>query len=82
MSDFFDSRSFSPRRLVETDVMAACRLSTDTGWNQTESDWRIMIEIGRGIGLVDSNDRLIGTSILLPFLPQVDWICMVLVDTQ
>jgi len=39
-----------------------------------------MIRIGQGIALVDPSDRVIATSILLPFLPEVDWVCMVLVE--
>jgi GNAT superfamily N-acetyltransferase len=71
----------SPRRLDKADAGVGFRLSAEAGWNQIELDWKVMIRMGEGIGLVDEADRLIATSILIPYFPRVDWVSMVLVDS-
>jgi len=54
-------------------------LSLEAGWNQTEDDWRLMIEAGTAFGLRDSNQILIATALALPHGHQFAWISMVLV---
>ncbi|MFC2085957.1 hypothetical protein ACFLRO_01955 [Bacteroidota bacterium] len=75
------SDTLFPRRLGESDAVSGFNMSTEAGWNQTEHDWTVMIRTGQGIGLVDSSDQFVATSILVPFLPDVDWVSMVLVTT-
>jgi len=54
-------------------------LSSEAGWNQTEDDWRLMIEAGTAFGLRDSNQVVIATALALPHGNQFAWISMVLV---
>jgi GNAT superfamily N-acetyltransferase len=73
----------SVRRLISADAVACVPLSAEAGWNQSEADWRFMIEAGEGIGLVAA-DRLVATTLALPFAalpsqPAIGWISMVLV---
>jgi GNAT superfamily N-acetyltransferase len=53
-------------------------LSAEAGWNQVEADWRLMLRLGRGLGMSDG-DRLVATTIMLPFERRFAWISMVLV---
>jgi GNAT superfamily N-acetyltransferase len=56
-------------------------LSAEAGWNQIEADWRLMLRLGRGLGASDG-DRLVATTIMLPFERRFAWISMVLVDER
>jgi GNAT superfamily N-acetyltransferase len=53
-------------------------LSAAAGWNQIEADWRLMLRLGRGLGVSDGG-RLVATTIMLPFERRFAWISMVLV---
>jgi GNAT superfamily N-acetyltransferase len=53
-------------------------LSAEAGWNQVEADWRLMLLVGRGLGMSDG-ERLVATTIMLPFERRFAWISMVLV---
>jgi len=57
-------------------------LSAEAGWNQNESDWRLMLRIGRGLGVTTENGRLVATAIMLPFEQRFAWISMVLVTAD
>lgn len=68
-------------RLTVEDVPEAVELSTQVGWNQTEADWRRLLELfpetcfcGRVGG------DLVATSSLATYGGRVGWIGMVLVD--
>jgi len=56
-------------------------LSAEAGWNQVEADWRLMLRLGRGLGVSDAG-RLIATTIMLPFERRFAWISMVLVTER
>ncbi|WP_139839512.1 GNAT family N-acetyltransferase [Oceanibacterium hippocampi] len=60
-------------------IGAALTLSCAAHWNQSASDWRLMIGQGGGIGLEDGNGTLVASAITLPYARDVAWISMVLV---
>lgn len=80
MTRDLDVTGILPRRLTIDDAVGGYRLSTQAGWNQTVHDWRLMIEMGQGIGFLDLNDMLIATAVLVPYRSDIDWLSMVLVD--
>lgn len=55
-------------------------LSAESGWNQIEADWRLMLALGRGLGVSTADGRLVATAIMLPYEQRFAWISMVLVD--
>lgn len=55
-------------------------LSAEAGWNQTEADWRLMIERGYGIGLTAPDGRLVASALVLPYGERFAWLSMVLVS--
>lgn len=70
-------------RLTTDHVDAATQISTSVGWNQTEADWRRLLELFPTTcfgGWVD--DSLVATSTLATYDDRVGWIGMVLVDDQ
>jgi GNAT superfamily N-acetyltransferase len=69
----------SARALTDGDLAAALRLSTEAGWNQNAADWRIFLDLGNAVGLVDGDSRLIATAATLPHAGRFAWISMVLV---
>ncbi|MCU4743024.1 GNAT family N-acetyltransferase [Natronoglomus mannanivorans] len=68
------------RRLAETDVPDATRLSTQAGWNQTGEDWRRLLALapegcfGGWIG-----GELVATGTVVTYGGAVSWIGMILV---
>jgi hypothetical protein len=60
-------------------VPACLALSAEAGWNQIEADWRLMLRLGRGLGVSAGDGRLVATAIMLPFERRFAWISMVLV---
>jgi hypothetical protein len=66
------------RPLREDDLIAASALSREVGWNQTEADWRIFLDLGSAICLT-RNDILIATAATLPHGDGFAWISMVIV---
>jgi GNAT superfamily N-acetyltransferase len=75
-----DISDLSPRRLTVADASVAMELSSAEGWNQTEQDWKLMLEFGHGIGFVNERDRPVATCILIPYKMDVAWVGMMLVD--
>lgn len=68
-------------RLTDDDLAAARQLSTQSGWNQTEADWRRLLSLLPETcfaGRVDGN--LVATSTLAIHGTKIGWIGMVLVD--
>lgn len=67
--------------MLPADLDQAIGLSKAEGWNQTESDWRLLLENPANICLVaEYNERLAGTATALIHDNQVAWIGMVIVD--
>ena len=58
-------------------------LSSAAHWNQTEQDWATMLALGRGWGLRQADaagcDRLVASTLVLPYGARFAWISMVLV---
>src|SRR5215472_4536227 len=67
------------RLLGSADLAVAVELSTVAGWNQTEDDWRMLMELAPlGCFAVDCDGKLVATTTLLPYGQQLAWIGMVL----
>ncbi len=67
-------------RLADEHIPGCVALVTEARWNQTADDWRIMLALGEGFGLVDAQGTLVATSLALPFPSGgFGWISMVLV---
>lgn len=68
------------RPLMDADIPAALRLSTQAGWNQLEADWLRLLTLWPAGCLVGSVDgRVVATGSVATFGP-VGWLGMVLVD--
>jgi GNAT superfamily N-acetyltransferase len=67
-------------RLGEEHIPGGAQLCVEVRWNQTADDWRTMLALGEGFGLVDPKGTLVATSLALPFPSGgFGWISMVLV---
>lgn len=65
------------------DTGSGMMLSNAEGWNQTEKDWRLLIENVENVCLVaESGNKVIGTTTAINYSNQIAWIGMVLVDTE
>tara|TARA_R110000737_G_scaffold349418_1_gene385570 strand:+ start:1482 stop:2315 length:834 start_codon:yes stop_codon:yes gene_type:complete len=64
-----------------SDVSGGLRLSTAEGWNQTERDWKFLLEGSNGCCILAERDStIIGTTTAITYSHQLAWIGMVLVD--
>lgn len=65
------------------DIAAAHRLSRDAGWNQTEADWRLLLELNpkRFVAAI-VEDRLVGTGGAVVYGAALAWVCMILVEPR
>src|SRR5437773_899759 len=67
--------------LREADLPAAMRLKELARWNQTENDWRRLLQLDpAGCFCATSAGQLIGTSTTISYGNELAWIGMVLVD--
>jgi GNAT superfamily N-acetyltransferase len=67
------------RRLKPLDIPAAMELSSDAGWNQTEADWRLLLELASdGCFGVECDGRIVATTTLMCYGRELAWIGMVL----
>jgi GNAT superfamily N-acetyltransferase len=67
------------RRLRVEDIPAAARLSTRAGWNQTDEDWRTLLELSpEGCLGIEVDGDLAATTTLLCYRRTLGWIGMVL----
>jgi len=67
--------------MMISDVDQAMGLSTEEGWNQTELDWKLLVENPENVCIVAENyGRIIGTASAFNHSGKVAWIGMVLVD--
>jgi GNAT superfamily N-acetyltransferase len=74
--------SLREHHLDEIHLPGCLALSAEAGWNQVESDWRLMLRVGRGLGITARDGRLVATTIMLPFEQRFAWISMVLVTAD
>lgn len=71
------------RSIKLSDLSSVLKLSTSEGWNQTENDWRFLIENPQNVCLLaEWNNEVIGTTTALNYSNNVVWIGMVLVDKE
>ena len=67
------------RLLGPADLATAFELSTIAGWNQTEDDWRMLMDLApQGCFGIQADGRLVATATLLSYGKQAAWIGMVL----
>jgi GNAT superfamily N-acetyltransferase len=67
------------RALRADDVPAAFQLSTEAGWNQTEDDWRMLLELcPEGCLVIEMDGHLVATTTLFCYGRRLAWIGMVL----
>lgn len=69
------------REMTPDDVAGALRLSRASGWNQTEADWRFLLEEnpGRFVAAVREG-QVVGTGGAACYGKRLAWVCMILVD--
>jgi GNAT superfamily N-acetyltransferase len=67
--------------MITNDLNQAFSLSNSEGWNQTEKDWKLLLENPINICIVAEYDnKVIGTATALNHSDKIAWIGMVLVD--
>ena len=68
------------RLLRESDIAAAMELKRSAGWNQTETDWRTLLQLEPdGCFAAVLDDQLMGTTTTTCYGSELAWIGMVLV---
>ena len=78
-----EKTAFILRRMEMDDISGAMKLSDDEGWNQTEKDWKLLIENPQNVSIVaEDNKKIIGTTTATNYSNQLAWIGMVLVDKE
>jgi len=71
------------RLLRPTDVATALELSTIAGWNQTEDDWRMLMDLApQGCFGIDADGELVATATLISYGTRLAWIGMVLTKPE
>jgi GNAT superfamily N-acetyltransferase len=67
------------RRLTPLDIPAAMELSSDAGWNQTDADWQMLLDLEpEGCFGIECDGRIVGTTTLICYGRELAWIGMVL----
>jgi hypothetical protein len=75
--------SFTLRSMQLSDIERCTQLSTAEGWNQTEKDWKLLIENPGNMCLVaETKNKVIGTTTAINYSNKIAWIGMVLVDKK
>jgi len=71
------------RDIESKDLGGAMRLSTEQGWNQTETDWKLIIKDPLNACLLaEYHGKIIGTTAAMNYSSDVAWINMVLVHKE
>ena len=71
------------RLLKESDIAAAMELKEFAGWNQTESDWRLLLKLEpEGCFAAVLDDQVVGTTTTTRYGRELAWIGMVLVRPE
>jgi len=71
------------RRLRAGDIPAAAQLAAQAGWNQTEEDWRTLLELSpEGCLAIEVNGHLAATTTFLCYGRWLAWIGMVLTKAE
>jgi RimJ/RimL family protein N-acetyltransferase len=73
--------AFILRPMELNDIGSAMKLSNAEGWNQTEKDWKLLIEnSGNVCMMAECDNKVIGIITAINYSNQVAWIGIVLVD--
>lgn len=77
------SPDVSARVLTSHDVGAAVNLSNLAGWNQTEADWKLLLELEpEGCLGIESDGQIIATATIACYGDRLAWLGMVLTHPQ
>jgi GNAT superfamily N-acetyltransferase len=68
------------REMTAGDVQAGLALSLQSGWNQTEDDWRLLLEPPSVFRAATVDARVVGCAGAMVYGKRLAWVCMVLVD--
>ena len=75
--------AFTIRPIQFDDIGGVMRLSLEQGWNQTEKDWKLLIEGPQNVCLLaECANKIVGTTTAINYSNDVAWIGMVLVDKE
>jgi predicted GNAT family N-acyltransferase len=78
-----DSAALEIRLLRESDIAAAMDLKQFAGWNQTERDWHMLLQLEpNGCFAAVLDNRLVGTTTTTSYGRELAWIGMVLVRPE
>jgi len=78
-----ESGSAKMRRLCAEDIPTATQLSARAGWNQTEEDWRTLLQLSpEGCLAIEVDGHLAATTTLLCYGRRLAWIGMVLTKAE
>ena len=71
-------------RTIQPDDIVNCKLLSDAeGWNQTETDWKLLVNNSQNICLLaETGRKVIGTATAMNYSGEVAWIGMVLVENS
>jgi GNAT superfamily N-acetyltransferase len=78
LEDVSDAPTF--RDMTAEDIAAGVTLCRQSGWNQTATDWRLLLEPPSFFRAAVVGDRVIGTAGAVVYGKSLAWVCMVLVD--
>lgn len=78
-TDPFEADGLALHALGPDDAPRGAMLNAEIGWNQTEADWRYMLENGAGYGRTNPDGKLVASAMSLPY-GAFGWVCMVLVS--
>ncbi len=69
-------------RSIQPEDIVNCKLLSDAeGWNQTEKDWKLLVNNSQNICLLaETGHKIIGTATAMNYSGEVAWIGMVLVE--
>ena len=71
------------RLLTEADIPSAMKLKESAGWNQTENDWRSLLQLEPlGCFGAELDGELVGTTTTTTYEDDLAWIGMVLVQPE
>src|SRR5262249_27243565 len=68
------------RDLTPADVASGLALCRRIGWNQTEADWRALLEPPSAFRAAELGGRIAGTAGAMAYGRELAWVCMVIVD--
>jgi len=78
-----ESGSAKMRRLCAEDIPTATQLSARAGWNQTEEEWRTLLQLSpEGCLAIEVDGHLAATTTLLCYGRRLAWIGMVLTKAE